>query len=229
VALSFFLTAAVCASAQALAQAQTDIALSVYGAFSNSTNPIGSSLTQQHPAAAAGGLFEFRHLALNPLLGVGLAYSFYRANQVYKEEIYALPECPISVSCTCNNACPAQIMYSHYSVSANAHEFTADWVPTGHIAKIRPFGLLGMGLLWVQPTGSQSSTPGLFPSSSHGFVLVYGAGLDWKTTRHIGLRLQYRGNLYRGPGIVPSNAPLSTVDAGIIHTAEPALGVYYKF
>jgi hypothetical protein len=127
---SFILAAAVCTTARA----QTDIGLSVYGAFSNSATPGNSNFSRVSPAASAGGLFEFRHLS-SPLLGWEAAYSFHRANEVYDELIESpggLPECG-------NSACPAPT----YAVSADAQQFTAGWVPSGHIGNLRPFALLG--------------------------------------------------------------------------------------
>ncbi len=63
-----------------LAQAQTDVALSLYGAFSGTTNANG---TVQSPAASAGGMIELRHIR-NPLIGYEATYSYNRANQVYR-------------------------------------------------------------------------------------------------------------------------------------------------
>ena len=205
----FLLVPTVCATAHA----QTDIALSVYGAFSNSATPGNSNFFRMSPAASAGGLFEFRHLS-NPLLGWEAAYSFHRANEVYEELIESpggLPGCG-------NPACPAPT----FAVSANAQQFTAGWVPSGHIANLRPFALLGVGLLLNRPVSGQSGT-----TNTTQAAFVYGAGLDWGLGSHIGLRLQYRGNLYKAPGIVPPNN--ASPNIGLIHTAEPGIGVYYRF
>ncbi|MGA9583852.1 MAG: hypothetical protein WBQ95_00915, partial [Terracidiphilus sp.] len=61
------------------AQAQTDVALSLYGAFSGTTNGNG---TTQSPANSAGGMIELRHIR-NPLIGYEATYSYNRANQTY--------------------------------------------------------------------------------------------------------------------------------------------------
>lgn len=199
----------------ARAQKQTDVALSVYGAFSTSATPGNSNFIQDYPAASAGGMLEFRYI-FNPSIGLEASYAFNRANQVYTEQVEYLAPGP---SCVPN--CPIPT----YSVSADAHEFTADWVLSDHIPKhsgIRPFGLLGAGLLLVQPMGSQGNT-----ANSTQPAFVYGVGLDWGFTKRIGLRLQYRGNLYKAPGIVPPNNTNPKI--GFMHTAEPALGVFYKF
>jgi hypothetical protein len=205
---SFILVAAVCTTANA----QTDIALSVYGAFSNSATPGNNNFFRESPAASAGGLFGFRHIS-SPFLGWEATYSFHRANEVYDELTFG----PAPSSCN-NTACPTPT----YAVSANAQQFTAGWVPSVHIANFRPFALLGVGLLLNRPASGQSGT-----ANSSQPVFVYGAGLDWGLATHIGLRLQYRGNLYKAPGIVPPNN--TSPNTGFIHTAEPAIGAYYRF
>jgi opacity protein-like surface antigen len=181
--------------------AENDVALSIYGAFSGATNGNG---VQESPSNAAGGLFELRHIS-NPLLGWEATYSFNRANQVYSTA------CGANV--TCAPTTPA-------AVSADAHEITGDWVPSIHISNLRPFALLGIGALFNEPAGSQSST-----TSSNKPVFVYGAGLDWGLIPHIGVRFQYRGNLYKAPDVTE----LYTSTNAFTRTAEPVLGVYFKF
>jgi hypothetical protein len=70
-----------------IAIAQTDVALSLYGAFNGTSNGNG---TVQSPANAAGGMIEVRHIS-NPLIGYEGTYSYNRANQVYKASGYVCP------------------------------------------------------------------------------------------------------------------------------------------
>jgi opacity protein-like surface antigen len=191
-------------SSAAPAFAQTSLALSVYGAFTGATN--GNSV-QESPSNAAGGLFEFRHIS-NPILGFEGTYAFNRANQVYSTEY----------GCPAQGPCPAPP--SPTPVSANAHEITGDWTPSVHISNLRPFGVLGIGVLLNEPAGSQSNT-----TSSDKAVYVYGAGLDWGLLPHLGLRLQYRGNLYKAPDV----SRLYTSTNAFTHTAEPMIGAYFSF
>jgi opacity protein-like surface antigen len=184
---------------------QTSLALSVYGAFSGATNGNG---VQESPSNAAGGLFEFRHIS-NPILGWEATYAFNRANQVYSTTQYA---CPVQGPCSAPPS-PAP-------VSANAHEITGDWTPSIHISNLRPFGVLGIGVLLNEPAGSQSNT-----TSSDKAVYVYGAGLDWGLLPHIGVRIQYRGNLYKAPDV----SRLYTSTNAFTHTAEPMIGAYFSF
>ena len=180
--------------------AQTSVALSLYGAFSGATNGNG---VQQSPANAAGGIIELRHIS-NPLVGWEATYSYNRANQEY---IFTSAPCPTG-GCTAT------------AISANAHEITGDWTPSVHIGSFRPFGVLGIGALLNEPAGSQSNT-----TSSNKAVYVYGAGLDWGLIPHIGLRFQYRGNLYKAPDI----SKLYTSTNAFTHTAEPMIGAYFSF
>jgi len=65
---------------------QTDVSLSLYGAFSGATTGDG---IYQSPSNAAGGLIGVRHIS-NPILGFEGIYSFNRANQVYSSLILQL-------------------------------------------------------------------------------------------------------------------------------------------
>jgi opacity protein-like surface antigen len=189
--------------AAASIQAQTDVALSLYGAFNGSTNGNG---TQQSPANSAGGLIELRHIS-HPWMGYNVTYSYNRDNQVYNASSIVCP------AFSCNAPTPA-------SVSANAHELTGDYVVSVKVAKLRPFALGGLGLLLNQPVSGQSNT-----QSSTKPVFVYGAGLDWGVVPHIGLRLQYRGTLYKAPDLTK----LYTSTGAFTHSSEPMIGAYFRF
>jgi opacity protein-like surface antigen len=196
----FSLLAAILLSGAA-ACAQTSVGLSLYGAFTSATNGNG---IQESPSNSAGGLVELRHIS-NPIVGWEATYSYNRANQVYTPTV--------TCGLPCGNATPA-------AVSADAHEITGDWIPSLHISNLRPFGVLGVGLLLNQPTSGQTDT-----TSSNKAVYVYGAGLDWGLIPHIGLRLQYRGNLYKAPDVTK----LYTSTDAFTHTAEPMIGAYLSF
>lgn len=163
-----------------VANAQTDVALSVYGAFTGTTNGNG---TAQSPSNSAGGLIELRHIS-NPLVGYEATYSFNRANQVYSARCVV---CPVGTLPPCNPPAPVP-------VSANAHEISGDWVASVRLANLRPFALAGVGLLLDVPSGNQSST-----DTTTKPVFIYGAGLDWGLVPHLGLRLQYRAISTRRP------------------------------
>src|SRR4051794_30920290 len=87
--------------------AETDLALSGYGAFTATTT---ASNVVQHPASQGGYLIELRHIS-NPIEAFKVNYGFNRANQVYT----SAQSC--SVNCTSFTA----------AVPADAHEITAEW------------------------------------------------------------------------------------------------------
>jgi opacity protein-like surface antigen len=180
---------------------KTDVALSIYGTWSEKTT--GDNVMQS-PSNAAGGIFEVRHIS-NPIVGFEGTYSFNRANQVYSPTVTCgLPCGPIT---------PA-------TVSADAHEVTGDWIASLKITNLRPFALAGAGILFNQPASGQANS-----TSSNKPVFVYGAGLDWGLLPHIGLRLQYRGNLYKAPDLTT----LYTSSGAFTHTSEPMIGAYLQF
>lgn len=219
-----FLVSIAFAVASLAASAQTSIALSGYGAFSGTTTANG---TEQSPANQAGGIFELRHIS-NPIFGFEGTYSFNRANQTYTNEPTACPAFGCSISTE--------------TVRSNAHEITAGWTPSVHIANFRPFGVLGVGLLLDVPDNSQATVVTTLPNeppcptsgctttttsstkTSYKPVYVYGAGLDWGLIPHFGLRLQYRGNLYSAPNVTSLFSSTNT----FTHTAEPMIGIYFS-
>ena len=179
---------------------KTDVGLSIYGAYNEKTTGDG---VIQSPSNAVGGIVEVRHIS-NPLVGFEGTYSFNRANEAYSSQI------------SCGLPCGA---ISTQTVSADAHEVTGDWVPSLKIFNLRPFGVAGGGILFNQPVSGQANTA----SSTKG-VFVYGAGLDWGLLPHLGLRFQYRGNLYRAPDVTT----VLGSSGAFIHTSEPMIGVYLR-
>jgi hypothetical protein len=198
------------------AAAQPDIAASVYGTFSGTTR--GNNIVQS-PSNAAGVLLEVREIK-NPLVGFEGTYSFNRSDQGY--QLRAVPaSCPSSGCALTSGIVPS-----------NAHEITGDWIVSVKIGSLRPFALAGGGLLLNQP-GVFQPTPGFtntgtttVPStmSATKGVLVYGGGLDWGFLPHIGLRFQYRGNVYSAPALTT----VFTSSGAFVHTAEPVVGIYFK-
>lgn len=206
-------------------RAQTDFGASVYGAFNGATSGNG---VEQSPSNSAGILLELRHLS-SPLVGYEATYSYNRANQHYTEPA---PPCPANMQCSASNL----------SVPADAHEVAGDWVVSVPLGSLRPFALAGGGLLLNVPTEStvptyggqcnpgtacvsNSSLASASTKTSTEGVFVYGAGLDWTVLPHLGLRFQYRGNLYKAADLT---SVFSSTNS-FTHTAEPMIGAYLRF
>ena len=92
----------------------------------------------------------------------------------------------------------------------------------------QPFLLAGGGALIFSVGNTYIDTiqQNLGLQSSAAMAFLYGAGTDYRLWRIFGLRLQYRGFLYRNPDYgVPSRFFTGTR----AHIAEPSLGVVVKF
>lgn len=205
VRFSFFILAFAVLNSASL-YAQTDVALSLYGTFNKATT---GSNDRQSQSDSAGALIELRHIK-NPLVGFEATYAFNRANQAYSLD--SLIDCFPTV-CVPSG-----------TVSADAHEITGDWLVSLKLGGIRPFALGGVGVILnvpVKPSGSTS----LSTNTSTEPVYVYGGGLDWRLIPHLGLRLQYRGNVYKAPQLV---SVFSSTNA-FTHSAEPMIGAYFRF
>ena len=194
----------------AMAQAQTDVALSGYGTFTSSTTGSG---TKQTPSNSAGGLFEWRHI-VNPLVGYEFEVSFNPANQSYIATNATPPSCfptgPTGTPPTCQPL----------KVSGKATQFGGAWLVSKQIGNLKPFALGGIGLM--------ITVPGSSPYSVNSVVrpdFIYGGGLDWSFTKHLGLRLQVRGNMSKAPNL--SDIFNSTTKYTQIY--EPMGGVFYRF
>ena len=187
------------------AHAQTSVALSALGSFPSSTSSNG---IQQNPSSQAGLMLELRQIS-NPLVGYDVSYSFNRANQAFQS---ATPICPSGLaSCTT----PTQ------GVHANAQELALNWVVSLPILDFRPFLLAGGGFQRFTPAGTQTGPT----QSETKAVFDYGAGIDWTLLPHIGLRFQYRGNVYKAPQLATAFESTNK----FTQDAEPMIGAYFNF
>jgi len=220
---------ALLASAGTAAWGQTDVAVSAYGAFNGSTNGNG---TTQSLSDQAGFLIEARYIR-NPLVGYELTYSFNRANEAYMSSIE--PPCPAGGTTPCG---PTK---TWAAVPANAHEISGDWVASLRLGAFRPFALAGAGAFVSVPASGtvmtttqvcgtvnnlcSQTTATSSTSIQTTAVFVYGAGVDWTLLPHLGIRVQYRGNVYKAPEL--AQAFRST--GSFTQSAQPVAGIFFRF
>lgn len=186
-------------AAACTAYGQTDVALSAYRTFNTATS--GNGL-HQTPSNSIGGMLELRHIQ-NPFVGYEVTYSYNRNNQTFA---------PISGSCGyfCGYGTLAQTAYQN--------EVGLDWVLSAKIASLRPFAVAGLGFMITTP-----ATYGYDLNTIVRPAYIYGGGIDWGGER-LGLRLQFRDNLYKAPDL---SGAYSTTGA-FTHTAESMIGVYLR-
>ena len=190
------------ANKEAQVLSQTDVALSGYEAFTSSTSGNG---TTQTPSNSAGGMLEVRHI-MKPLLGLEFTYSFNPANQAYTPTVGS-----------CGYFCSSQPI----KASASASEISLDYVASKKFGNLRPFVVGGLGFFITVGAGSETNNLNTVVRIAY----VYGGGTDWAFSQHLGIRIQYRGNLYKAPNVSPYFLPTGVYT----QSGEPMGGVYYSF
>ena len=111
-------------------------------------------------------------------------------------------------------------------VQANVHAVTGDVViklPV-RLAGIRPYALAGGGGLIFNPTGNFGGSVAGASTQGKG-AFLYGVGADYAFTRHLSLRAEYRGFVYKDPdfGLHALNTD------SWAHTAQPSAGIVLHF
>ena len=110
-------------------------------------------------------------------------------------------------------------------VESNIHQFTGSAVvklPT--FARLQPYVLGGGGALLFDPTGNAGGTFLGATREAKG-AFVYGGGADYSLTRHVSLRAEYRGYVYKSPDF---NVASLKTDSWT-HIAQPSAGVVFRF
>lgn len=110
-------------------------------------------------------------------------------------------------------------------VQSDVHGITGDLVvklPI-RIRKIDTYAIAGGGALVFHPTGNiGGAVPGADTQSKGAFL--YGVGADYFLTRHVSLRAEYRGYVYKDPDF--GLRSLST--SSWTHIAQPSAGFVYR-
>jgi opacity protein-like surface antigen len=198
VAFLSFVFAVVGASA---GHAQFDLSANFFEAFNGSSSGTGTKETLTN---GTGGMVEARYF-FKPLAGVGASYS-------YNHESLTLS--PNGTQCALACANPTT------KLSAKAEEIAFDWVPSVKVGKIRAFALGGAGILLTLPGPSVPEVSGVVRPA-----FVFGGGVDFSLSPHIGARLQYRDNLYKAP----NPYPLYPATGSYMSSSEPMGGLFYRF
>ncbi len=182
-------------------ESQWDIGGSVYEALTSGTSGNG---TQQTPANGIGGMGELRHI-VNSFVGYEMTVSYNPADQAYVPKAGA-----------CGFAC----QNPPTTINGNAAEVALDYVVSHKYGNLRPFAVGGLGVYiavpGATPLGNNTSIRGAY---------VFGGGVDFDFSAHLGVRAQVRDNMYKAPN-TSSIYPATGV---FTQSLEPMGGVYYRF
>jgi outer membrane immunogenic protein len=110
-------------------------------------------------------------------------------------------------------------------VQTNVHQITGSAVvKLPLLAKIQPFALVGGGGLVFDPTDNAGGTFTGASQQTRG-AFLYGGGVDYAFTKHLSLRGEYRGFVYKAPdfNLASLNADTWT------HIAQPSAGIVFHF
>jgi opacity protein-like surface antigen len=198
VAFLCFVFAVIGASA---AQAQIDVSGSYFESFNGSSSGVG---TKQSTPNNSGGMGEVRYLR-SALVGGAMNVSYNKTSITFS---------PNGTQCyyTCQNPVT--------TVKGSATEISFDWIPSIKVGKIRAFGIGGTGFYIVAPGNSVEEVQTVVRP-----VFVAGGGVDFAMSAHLGLRLQYRDNIYKAA----NPFPLYPATGAYTMSSEPMGGVYYRF
>jgi outer membrane immunogenic protein len=115
-----------------------------------------------------------------------------------------------------------------FKVRTTVTEFSADYVVTPfQRKKLEPFLFAGAGALrWYPENQYINGNSSQFGASTQtSLAFLYGGGADYRLWRHLWLRAQYRGLIFRAPDFGISDFFISAKG----HMAEPSLGIAVKF
>ena len=115
-----------------------------------------------------------------------------------------------------------------YRAQTSITEFSGAYVLSPfHFEKIEPFVLAGGGALRFYPSNQYiNGNPSPFGAAQQtSMAFLYGGGLDYRVWKRLGLRLQYRGLIYKEP-----NFHVTQFFTGVKgHMAEPSIGLVFNF
>lgn len=193
---SVLLALTISAAAQ---ESRSEVSLQGTGFFTKDTTGQG---TTERTTNAGGLLIGYRY-HINRWLAAEAVYGYDRNTQQYFT--------PTELS----------------RIQANVHQATGGFVfrlPAPARFRISPYVLAEGGALVFDPTGNPFGT---FPGAQRQAtgVFVYGGGADFPVVKHVSLRAEYRGLVYRIPdfGLTALNTNTTT------HTAQPSAGIVFRF
>ena len=191
------------ATTAAYAQIGAEVALSGAGVFtkttSSSTSNISNTPTKSMAVFGTIGYHLTKHHAFEITLG-----------HTNNSQIFTVPP-------------------DTYRVMTGVFEYTGAYVFTpSPKGRWQPFVLAGAGGLKfsVGTTYINTFQTRLGAKGQTRPAVVYGAGADYRIFEHLGLRLQYRGLIFRSPDF---SVPSRFYTGAIGHMAEPSIGIVAKF
>jgi opacity protein-like surface antigen len=177
---------------------------------------VNSTQTTQGTSPSAGVLGTF-HQAPKPWLGYNVNVGYSRFFENYSFGQAYVP-----------NAASTSSPYSYFSqgsIGTNMYELSIAYAIQGPKTKrFTTFAQIGGGGLWFLPTQNPSPYKAQVRAA-----MVFGAGLNYKLTDHLGVRAEYRGLFYKNPDFAYYSGHVVPISKLFTATSEPTISVVYTF
>lgn len=154
-----------------------------------------------YSATQSGGALATYRYHFGPNLSAELAYGFARDSQKYN------------------------LGTEGFRIQSQVHQLTiAAVINVAHPKKFTPYMLIGGGMVLFNPSGNQTNYISGAQTQGKG-AFVYGGGINYPLQKNFFFRAEYRGVLY-----APPNFGFGGLSANsITHSAEPSIGLSYRF
>ena len=188
--------AVTCVSAAAQEIIRSEVSIEGTGFFTNDSS--GSGVLNS--ATNTGGLLVGYRYNLKRWFAVEANYGYDRNTQMYFGSTLA-------------------------RVQSDIHQFTGSAVvKLPGLGRFQPYALAGGGALVFEPTGNAGGVFAGANQEARG-TFLYGLGADYVVARHLSLRAEYRGLVYKAPDF--SLAGLNT--DSWTNISQPAVGIVFRF
>lgn len=171
----------------------------------------------QHTTNSGGLLISYRY-HFNGWLGADVSYGYTRNTE--KDLVTSTP-----VVTPILGLGPAALT-SPFNIQTNVHQATGALLVSvpARPFHLSPYVLAGGGALVFAPTGGvRAFVPGASSQSKPAFV--WGGGADYNFGRHVAVRLEYRGFVYKHP----SQGLIFLESGATAYTSQPSAGFVFRF
>ncbi len=187
---------------------ETSVSLGAFAQFTATrlTTP-SNTFTTESINPSAGVLGTVRQ-SFKPWLGYSINMGYTRASEHYSVN---------ATSATNGNT-------NNASILANMYEYSFSYIAEKHLTpRLSGFADLGGGMIVFQPTQAGARSVPTPPFTNYRPEGVGGFGIDYSLGHHLGLRAEYRGQLYKFADYGARFARNYTV------TSEPTVSATYSF
>lgn len=193
-------TVAVLLPLAAMAQDEQRSEVSLQGMVFVTKSATNVNGTSYSATQSGGGLGTYRY-HFGPSFSAEFAYGYARDTQKYN------------------------LGSADFRIQSQVHQATiAAVINVAHPKKFTPYILFGGGMVLFAPSGNQTNYISGAQTQGKG-AFVYGGGINYPLQKNFFFRAEYRGLLY-----APPNFGFGGLSANsITHSAEPSIGLSYRF